>query len=366
MSKNFQRCTYCVMDNVSDDTIVFDENGQCNYCKEAFREKDGIYFPNEIGQKKLSELIAFLKEKGKGKEYDCLMGISGGLDSSYLAYLGTKWGLRILAVHIDDGFDTEISQENIQKLLRATGIKMLTVKPDAEQFNDLTKAFMKASLPDIAIPQDNVLFAFLYDVAKKYKINYFLSGGNFAMEYILQQGHSHNAMDFVHIKDIHKKFGTQPMNKLKFLTTIKKAFNNRVMGIKSLRPLNYIDYNKERAYAELKDFCGFEYYGGKHLENYFTMFAQLYWLPQKFNVDKRASHLSSLIVSGQMTRDEALEILQEPICEEDKLEKCIAIVKEKLGLSDEEFDEIMRTPVHEHTDYKTEKFAGALKKVFKQ
>lgn len=360
---NYQRCSYCVMDNKSDNTIVFDKDGRCNYCKEAEAEIGKVYFPDENGRKKLAELLETIKAEGKNKEYDCLMGISGGLDSSYLAYLGYKWGLRILAVHIDDGFDTEISKSNIDRLLKATGIKMLTVKPDAEQFNGLTKAFMKASVPDIAIPQDNVLFAFIYDTARKHDINYFLSGGNFALECILQKGNTHDAYDLVNIKDINKKFGNTSLNKLKFLSLYKKEFYKRILGLNNLRPLNYIDYNKDRAFKELYDFCGFEYYGSKHLENYFTMFAQLYWFPKKFGVDKRTSHLSSLIVSGQLTRQEAIKALEKPLYTAETMDKCINTLKDKLNISDTEFDEIMAAPAKQHNDYKVDKLAPFLLKV---
>ncbi|MEG1663641.1 MAG: N-acetyl sugar amidotransferase, partial [Clostridia bacterium] len=211
--------------NKSDETITFDEVGRCNYCRQAIEDMKTTYFPNKDGEKKLSELILALKNEGKGKDYDCMMGISGGLDSAYLAYLGYTWGLRILAIHIDDGFDTEISKQNIKKLTAATGIKMLTICPDSEQYCDLIKAFIKSEVPDIAMPQDNILFAFLYATAKQYKIKSFLSGGNFALECILQQGNAHSAYDVVHIKDIHKKFGTKPINKLKFITSIKKEID---------------------------------------------------------------------------------------------------------------------------------------------
>ena len=191
----FKRCTRCVMDNSSDTTITFDENGHCNYCTSALGEiNTTTYFPGEEGERRLSDMIAKIKEENKDKAYDCMMGISGGLDSSYLAYLGYKWGLRILAVHIDDGYDTEISKSNIEKLCRAAHIELRTVKPDPKQFNALTLAYMKAGVPDLAVPQDNILFAFLYDLVTKEKLKYFLSGGNFALESILQQGGLYDAM----------------------------------------------------------------------------------------------------------------------------------------------------------------------------
>lgn len=353
------------MDNASDETITFNEKGECNYCTEALKEiGTTTYFPNEEGKTKLKEMVAMLKKEGKGKKYDCIMGISGGLDSSYLAYLGYKWGLRILAVHIDDGYDTEISKENIKKLVKAAHIDLRIITPDARQYDDLTLAYMKAGVPDIANPQDNILFAFLYDTIKESGVKYFLSGGNFALESILQQGNTYNAMDVVNIRDIHEKFGTEPIDKLKFISSWRKFWYLKTGKAIQLRPLNYIDYNRDRAFKELKEFCGFEYYGRKHLENILTAFVQLYWFPKKFGVDKRTSHLSSMIVSGQMSRDDALKEIAEPLYDEKMMEDYISIIKKRLHISDIEFDEIMKAPAHQHTDYKTDKLSLFVRKLF--
>lgn len=353
-----RRCTRCIMDDSSDPTITFDENGICNYCTQSLIERSKVYFPGTTelgaGNDRLDELINKVKENGKGKKYDCIMGLSGGLDSSYLTYLGYKWGLRVLLVHIDDGYDTDISKSNIDKLVKATGFDYEVIAPDAEQFNALTLAYMKAGVPNITVPQDNVLFAFLYKKMKQYKINYFLSGGNYALESILQQGNTHSASDLVNIKAIHKAYGTKPIDKLLFTSTYKKRFDSMFLKIKSPRPLNLIDYNRQRAFDELKEFCGFEYYGRKHLENILTAFAQLYWLPKKFGADKRTSHLSSMVISGQMTRDEALKEYSEPIYDEKMMNDYIAFIKKSIGISDSEFDEIMKAPTHQHTEFKND------------
>lgn len=344
-------CTRCIMNNKSDEWILFDEKGHCNYCNTALENIGKIYFPNEEGQKRLNLLLDKVKDNGKGKRYDCIMGISGGLDSSYLAYLGYKWGLRVLAVHIDDGFDTEISKENIRKLISATGFDYEVIKPDSIQFNDLILAYMKAGVPNIAVPQDNVLFAFLYKKMKEYNIKYFLSGGNFALECILQRGNTHSLLDTTNIIDIHNQFGQEPIDKLELLSNRQMKDDQKNLGVESPRPLNYIHYNRERAFEELKEFCGFEYYGRKHLENILTAFIQLYWLPRKFGVDKRTSHLSSMIVSGQMTRKEALRKMEEPIYDRKMMEGYIAIIKKNLKITDAEFDEIMSAPGHQHEEY---------------
>ena len=354
MAKELKRCTRCIMDNNSDDTIVFDENGVCNYCKEALERKEKEYFPNELGKEKLNELLKQVKKDGEGKKYDCIMGISGGLDSSYLAYLGFKWGLRVLAVHIDDGYDTDISKNNIRKLVAKTGFDFEVITPDSEQYNALTLSFMKAGVPNIAVPQDNILVAYLYKQMKKHKIKYFFSGYNFALESILQKGNSYKNSDVRNIKDIHKKYYVSKIDKLEFISSTKKLIDKKIHGLKTVFALNYVDYNRDRAFKELKDFCGFEYYGRKHLENILTAFIQLYWLPKKFNFVKRTSHLSSMIVSDQMTREEALKEYNEPVCDNRLMEEYICIIKKNMNLSDDDFEKIMASPNHQHTDFKTE------------
>ena len=352
----FQRCTRCVMDNSSDETITFDEHGYCNYCTEALKRKDSEYFPNEEGQRRLKSMLDKIKQDGIGKKYDCMMGISGGLDSSYLAYLGHKWGLRILAVHVDDGFDTEISKNNIRKLVDAAGIDLITIKPDEQQFNALTKAYMKAGVPNLAVPQDNVLFAALYKYARKNKIKYFLSGGNFALESILQRGNTHSAYDVVNIRAINKLFGTEKIDKLPLISEYQRLFDGYILSLKTVQPLNYVDYNRDRAFKELKEFCGFEYYGRKHLENMLTAFIQLIWFPQKFGVDKRTSHLSSMIVSEQLTRTQALDLLKKPLIEDNETMDCYkSYILNKLCISDTELSQMIRHLGVQHTEYNYDK-----------
>ena len=352
--KEITRCTRCIMDDSSDPTIRFDANGVCNYCTDALKEKDSVYFPNSEGERKLQALVSTLKTEGEGKEYDCIMGLSGGLDSSYLLYLGHKLGLRILGIHIDDGFDTDISKRNLQNLVRASGIDYVVVAPNAEQFYALSKAYMKAGVANLAAPQDNLLFAEIYSLMRQKKIKYFLNGGNWALECILQRGNTHTANDLINMKDINRRFGTAKLSELKLLSAYRRVWDQFVLGIKSPRPLNYIDYNRARAFAELKDFCGFAYYGRKHLENMFTAFVQLVWFPQKFGVDKRTSHLSSMIVSEQMTREEALREYEEPVCDEALMADYVAAIKEKLKIPGCEFDEILAAPTHSHTEYKVD------------
>lgn len=337
----YQICQRCVMDNRSDSSITFDENGYCNYCNRALKNKDIVYFPNDEGERKLNNLISELKEKGKGKKYDCLMGISGGLDSSYLAYLGYKWGLRVLAIHIDDGFDTELAKENIEKISKKCNIEVKTIKPDREQFNSLMRAFIYSQLPNIDTPQDNILFASLYDYAKQNGIKYFLSGGNYPLESILERVGESNAYDTVLIKDVFKQFGEGMIDKLKLISNLERLWDRYVLGIKSIRPLNYVNYNRDKAIDELKAFCGYEYYEAKHCENYYTKIVQTYWMPKKFNYDRRKSHFSSMIVSNQLDRRTAISLLEKDAWDLPNMEKDLEFVLGSLDIPGSKFDKII-------------------------
>lgn len=350
----YKTCKRCVMSNKGDKDIVFDEAGVCNYCKEAEELNKQCYFPNETGREKLETIIANIKAEKKNEKYDCMIGLSGGLDSSYLAYLGHQYGLRMLALHIDDGFDTEVTKRNIEKICNTFQIKLITEKPNKALFADTTKAFIRAGVPDIAIPQDNVLFATLYKYAEQNNISYFLSGSNYSLESILQKGNSYDAADKVHIMNIQKKFGELKLTKeLPLISVMEKRFKYQyIHKIQTIKPLNYIEYNAVKSLEELGAACGFEYYGDKHCESIFTKFMQRYYLPKKFNVDKRSSHYSSMIVSGQMSREEALAKLAEPLYTEADLECDKSFVLEQLRMDRDEFEEIMRQPPKSHDDYK--------------
>lgn len=347
----YKRCSRCVMDNASDHSISFDENGHCNYCNDVINRMPNEYFPN--GKDKLEAMVKMIKEDGKGKEFDCIVGVSGGLDSSYIVYLGHKYGLRMLAVHIDDGLDTEISQQNVKNLCEKAGCKLIYIRPDKEQYADLTLAFLKAAVPNLAIPQDNILLRELHEITKRYNIKYSLHGGNFAQECILERSTGINALDKTHIRAIHKRFGTKPINKLNIAGLMTYYIGYRYFSpVTTFRPLNYIDYNKKKALADLKEFCGYNYYGGKHYESILTRFMQCYYLPKKYGFDKRKSHFSSLIVTGQMTREEALEALEKPMYVSEELkEQDLNFLANYFGLSRSEFDRIVDLPAKQHSDY---------------
>jgi len=348
-------CKRCVMDNLGDPSITFDENGFCNYCTVALQSKEILYHPNDDGKRQLDDIVSKIKRDGKNQKYDCMLGLSGGLDSSFVAYIGHQYGLRMLAVHIDDGFDTVETTKNIDRICKAYNIDLVVEKPNKEQFTDLTRAFIRAGVPNIAIPQDNVLFANLYKYAQENHIKYFLSGSNFALECILQRGNSHDATDKTHILDIHKRFGEKKLDgTLPLFSMFEKRIKyNLIYKIQTICPLNYVEYNALNAFAILHKTCGFEYYGDKHCESHLTKFMQRYYLPQKFGVDKRKSHYSSMIISGQMTRDEALGKLAEPLYEEQQLQKDLAFILGELSISRKEFDKLMSESPRKHTDYRT-------------
>jgi N-acetyl sugar amidotransferase len=348
-----QVCSRCVMDNISDSTIKFEKDGTCNYCNDALKAKNSVYFPNETGKVKLQEMIDKIKKDGEGKQYDCMMGISGGLDSAYVAYLGHQYGLRVLLLHIDDGFDAPTTTENIKRIRDAFKFDLIVEEPDLAQYNDLIKAFILAGVPDITLLQDSVLFSILYRVAVKNKIKYFLSGFNFSLESITQSGMDYT--DRVHIKDIHKKFGSFPLDGRLALFSI---FHKRIKygffhNIKSLKPLFYIDFNAKNAFDTLNKVCGYKSYGNKHCESILTKFLQVYYLPVKFKIDKRKSHFSSMIVSGQMTREEAINNLSDPLYDQNLTIQEIDFVLNKIGMNKVEFDEIMLKHPRQHSEYRT-------------
>lgn len=223
---------------------------------------------------------------------------------------------------------------------------------------------MEVGVPNLAIPQDNLTWACLFDAVRETGVKYLLSGGNFALEGILQRGNSYIALDAVNIRDINRRFGTEKIDKLHFATSYKKYLLAKLGKVVALRPLDLVDYNRDWAFAELKEFCGFEYYGSKHLENILTAFIQLYWFPKKFGVDKRTSHLSSMIASDQMTRDEALHLMEQPLYDEKMMADYIAIIKKRLKLSDADFNRIMAAPTHQHTDYRTDKIGELIRRLF--
>ncbi len=351
--REYQICTNCVMDT-TDPEISFDEKGICNHCRRFENEIKPRWFPNKEGRKKLDKIIEQIKIDGKGKEYDCVIGLSGGVDSSYLAYiLRTEYPeLKILAIHIDGGWNSELAVHNIENIVKILDIDLHTGVINWEEMKDLQLAYFKSQLANQDIPQDHAFFATLYDVANKYNIKYFLTGGNFATESILPSSWGYNAMDATQLKAVHKQFGKI---KLKDYTTVsffqKYIYYPLIKKFKIIRPLDMMDYNKDKAKKIIMEKINWRDYGGKHHESRFTKFFQAHWLPTKFGFDKRKAHLASLIVSGQMTRNEALKELEKPLYDINELQEDKEFLAKKMGLSLVEFNEIMNQPNKTFRDY---------------
>lgn len=370
--KDYQICTNCIMDT-TDPEIYFDENGVCNHCLKFENQLKKNWFPNEEGKKKLDAIINQIKIDGKNKKYDCVIGLSGGVDSSYLAYILRKLypELRILAIHIDGGWNSELAVHNIENIVKILGIDLYTGVVPWEEMQDLQLAFFKSQLANQDVPQDHAFFATLYHVANKNGIKYFLSGGNLATESILPSSWGYNAMDATQLKAVHKKFGKKKLKKYEIVSFFKrKIYYPYFKKFRIIRPLDFLPYIKDEAKETIKNELNWRDYGGKHHESKFTKFFQAHWLPTKFGFDKRKAHLSSLIVSGQMTRDEALKELEKPLYYETELKEDKEFISKKLGISLEEFETIMqqsnKTFLDYPSDYKKDIFFSDLKKKIKK
>ena len=349
----YQQCTRCVMDT-SDTEIQFNAAGVCNHCLSFDEVTSKHWYPNEEGAKMLAGMVEQIRTAGKNNEYDCILGLSGGLDSSYLAIKAKDWGLRPLVVHVDAGWNSELAVANIEKIVKYCNYDLHTHVVNWEEMRDLQLAYLKSGVANQDVPQDHVFFASLYHFATSNNIRYILSGGNLATEAIFPSSWHGSAMDSINLKDIHIKFGER---KLKTYNTIN-FFDYYIRypflyKMRTIRPLNYLPYDKEQALVELERLVGYKSYERKHGESLFTKLFQNYYLPEKFGYDKRRPHLSSLIASKQITREVALEKLAEPLYDPRELEIDIAYFCKKLRITRQEFDDFMTNPSHHHTDFKT-------------
>jgi N-acetyl sugar amidotransferase len=347
----YQVCTRCVMDTSVPD-IAFDATGVCNYCRAASERlaRENFADPSHAG--KLDALIAEIKRGGAGKPYDCIIGVSGGVDSSYTAYcVKRKYGLRPLAVHFDNGWNSELAVQNIERLLKELEIDLYTHVVDWDEFKDLQLAFLRASVANSEIPTDHAIVALMYGMAAKHGVRYIISGGNLATESIMPDIWMHDAKDLRFLKAIHRRFGTRPLRTFPTQGYLGLAWNVFVRRIRYVGILNYLDYNKDEAIRILEEELGWRKYEAKHFESIYTRFFQGYLLPHKFNMDKRRPHLSSMIVSGQTTRAEALAELDGEIYDSKTAAEDIEYVRQKFGLSGEEFDAIMQAQPRVSGDY---------------
>ncbi len=349
--REYQICNRCIMDT-TDSNIVFDEKGNCNHCNDAFERYETTWFPDEKGEQRLKAIAEHIKTTQKNKEYDCIVGLSGGVDSSYLAYKAVKLGLRPLVVHIDCGWNSELAVKNVENIVKKLDLDLHTHVVDWQEMKDLQLAYFKSNVANQDVPQDHAIFAALYSYAVKNRIKYVLSGGNFATECILPKSWGYNALDYKNLKAIHKTFGTRKLKKFPYVTFFKRyVYFTFIRKMNIVKVLNFIPYNKDEAIETMKKELDWQYYGGKHHESRFTKFFQAYYLPHKFGYDKRRAHLSSLIVSGQMMRDEALKEMEVEIYPNDSHIEDMEYVAKKLGVSLDEFKKIIRMPNKSYKDY---------------
>jgi len=351
--KRYKICTRCIMDETVSD-IKFDENGVCNYCTEYFDEINKLNLNELQKEDLLKKVLREIKKEGKNKDYDCILGVSGGLDSSYLLYHAVKLGLKPLAVHLDNGWDSELSISNIEKLVKTLNVDLYTHVIDWEEFKDLEIAFIKANVIDIEMLTDHAIIATLYKTAFDRKIKYILAGTNVASEGMrMPPGWIHLKLDLRNIKAISKKYGNEKKLKTFPMIGLAKYLKYRFIdGIKWVSLLNYLTYNRDEAIQIMNQEIGWRNYERKHYESLFTRFYQGYILPKKFNVDKRKLHYSTLICSGQMTRDEAYKLMEnDPYSDEQILKEDKEYVLKKLGLTNEEFEKYIDSPSVPHSYY---------------
>jgi len=348
--EKYRMCKRCVMDT-TDSEIEFDSEGICNHCRKF--ENTVSYRIAGNNQGEFDKIVKAIKAAGSKNEYDCVIGVSGGVDSTYLAYLCKQNGLRPLAVHLDNGWNSELAVSNIEKVLKKLDIDLYTYVIDWEEFRDLQLAFLKASTPDSEIPTDHAIYSILMRVANEKNIKYILSGLNYKTESILPITWAYGHADWKYIKNIQKEFGTKKLISFPHYSISYLFYTVGLKRVKFISLLNYIDFNKEKAMAVLEKDLGWRNYGGKHYESIYTRFFQSYILPRKFNIDKRKAHLSNLINSGLMTKEEAINELEKEICPKELLEQDKEYTIKKFELTSSEFEDIMKLPPKTFRDYKT-------------
>ena len=355
-NSEYQICTNCVMDT-TDTKITFDANGVCDHCNDFYKNVRPNWHTDERGRAELEAIVTNIKKSGKGIDFDCLLGISGGVDSSYMLHIAVKeFGLRPLVFHVDGGWNSELAVNNIEVMIDKLGLDLYTEVINWEEMRDFQLAFIKAGVPHIDIPQDHAFIATLYNFANKYNIKYILNGGNISTECVRNPMEwLYYGTDMAQIKDIHRRFGTIPLKNYPLSPILKHKFYLRyIKGIKVVKPLNYFPYIKKEAVKLLSETYGWKEYPQKHFESRFTKFYEGYWLPLKFGYDTRKVQYSSLILTGQMTRDEALERLKVPPYDPETIADEFKYIATKLNITVEELRSYLNAPNKTYKDYKNQ------------
>ena len=377
--RDYQICTNCIMDT-TDSSITFDEKGVCEYCQNYYNNILPNWHTDARGEQEIMKVMDKIKKEGEGKDHDCLIGISGGLDSSYLVYLAKKkFGLRPLLFHVDAGWNSDISTHNIQKIVDGLDLDLYTEVVNWDEMKDLQLAFIKSQVRDIDIPQDLVFFSSLYNFAVKNKFKYILTGGNYSTECVREpfEWGAYFQTDMTYVNDIHSKFGTIPLKTFPTCDILKYKIVYRYFhGVRVVKPLDHVPFIKNDVIKELSEMLGWQPYPHKHHESRFTRFFESYWLPRKFGFDRRKAHFSSLILTNQMDREAAMERISRPELPEKELEQEFEFVAQKLGLTVDELRQYFNGQNKSYKDYKTKhkiitlgtrimQFFGVEKRAFK-
>jgi len=352
----YKICSNCVMDT-SDSEITFDEKGVCDHCNGFWTNVEPNWHPDEIGKAQVAKMVADIKSNGEGKEFDCILGMSGGLDSSYLLHLVVvEFGLRPLVFHVDGGWNTDLAVNNIQVMIDKLGLDLYTEVINWQEMRDFQLSFFKAGVPHLDIPQDHAFIATLYHFAHKHGIKYILNGGNYATECVRNPLEwLYYGTDMAQLKDIQHQFGTRELKTYPFSSILfHKVYLRYLKGVKVVKPLDSLPYTKKIAIDTLTSKYGWTPYPQKHFESRFTRFYEAYWLPTRFGYDTRRVQYSSLILTNQMTRDEAIEKLKAPAYNPETIDEEFEYIATKLGISVEELRGYHEMPLKTYRDYKNQ------------
>jgi N-acetyl sugar amidotransferase len=343
--------------DTTDSKIKFDESGICDHCNTFYKKILPNWHTDQNGTKALQEIIKKIKKDGEGKEFDCLMGMSGGIDSSYLLYqMVSEFGLRPLVFHVDAGWNSQMAVNNIERLVDGLKLDLYTEVINWEEIKELQLAFFKSGVPHIDVPQDHAYFATMYKFASKHNIKFIITGGNYSTECVRNPLEwMYYQSDSIQLRDIFKKHGRGKLKQYPITNILwHKIYLPYVKGIKLIRPLDYIPYRKNEAIEILVEKFGYQKYPQKHFESRFTRFYESYWLPKKFGFDTRKVQYSSLILTGQMTREDALKQLEKPAYDPDTIKQDFEYIATKLGISVDELQEYMDAPNKTYKDYKSQ------------